>query len=161
MEDLKKKIIDELREVYDPEIPINVYDLGLIYEININESNHVHILMTLTSPTCPTADFIKEMVQDAIKNIEGVKSIELELTFDPLWSPDRVSLEVKEELGLMDSNMEDLNLQNTFSPNISNESLSMEKICFNCGCSSENKLLLEAFYKGEKIKICTKCINKF
>ena len=155
---LKELIIESLREVYDPEIPINVYDLGLIYEINVLKSSKIHILMTLTSPTCPTADYIKEMISDAVSAVDGVSSVEIELTFEPLWNPDMVTDEAKEELGLTQSS-EDLSLQNTFSSSNSNsESLS---VCFNCSATDNEFPLIAAKYKSENIFICAKCINKF
>ena len=157
MEKLKKQIIDNLKEVYDPEIPINVYDLGLIYDVTVKKNAHVHILMSLTSPTCPTAEYIQTMVEDAAKSIEGVNSVEVELTFEPPWTPDRVSLEAKEELGLelpSDNNA----LKNTFSHN--DESI-LEHLCFNCGVSNDKFPIISCFYKGEKNSICTRCLGKF
>jgi len=121
MSELKKKIEDALREVYDPEIPINVYDLGLIYEINIENNDTVNIVMTLTSPTCPTADYIESQVKEAIEIVEGVKSVNIKMTFNPPWSPDRVSTEAKEELGLTSSGAEDLSVKQVFENSISRE----------------------------------------
>lgn len=157
MEKLKKQIIENLKEVYDPEIPINIYDLGLIYEVTVKKNANAHILMSLTSPTCPTAEYIQTMVEDAAKSVEGIGHVEVELTFDPPWTPDRVSLEAKEELGL-ELPSDDLSLKNTFSP--SSESV-IEHLCFNCGAGNDKFPILSCFYKGEKTAICTKCLTKF
>ncbi len=155
----KNDIINALRDVYDPEIPINVYDLGLIYEITIKESGFVHILMTLTSPTCPTADYIKEMIHDAVAGVEGVLSVDVELTFDPLWTPDRVSQEAKEELGLVDDNSGSTEVENLF---IENDSLDKkEYLCFNCSISDNEVPLIDCVYKSERLKICPKCFKKY
>lgn len=156
-EEIKNKIIDNLREVYDPEIPINVYDLGLIYEITMRENNNAHILMTLTSPACPTGDYIREMVEDAVKNVDEVNSVEVEITFEPLWSPDKITPEAKEELGFGDENNEDLAVKNVFGTKKEDE----EKICFKCSASSNNVPLLKCFYKGEDVNLCPKCMVKF
>ena len=156
----KDEIILALRDVYDPEIPINVYDLGLIYEISLKESNNVHILMSLTSPTCPTADYIQEQIHDAVDRVEGVKSVDIELTFEPMWTPARVSSEAKEELGMTDDfKSEDLSLQNTFEPVIGEEE--KLKICFNCGVDDSTRPIIACFYKNEQTHICSKCMNKF
>jgi len=164
----KQEIINTLREVYDPEIPINVYDLGLIYDITIKESGYVHILMSLTSPTCPTADYIKEMINDAVVSVSGVKSVDVEITFDPLWTPDRVSKEAKEELGLETSDIGsnlDLGVDSLFdSDSNSQTSLGInnnEFVCFNCGISDDVRPVLSCNYKGEKTNICSVCLKKF
>ena len=162
MEKLTKEIIIEtLKEVYDPEIPINIYDLGLIYEINILEKEDmVDILMSLTSPTCPTADYIKEMVQTQVENL-GVKTVNVEITFDPLWTSDRISPEAKDELGFGEDNLEDSNIgvQNMFFNENSN--YTPENICFNCGVDDDKYPLIKVLYKKENVFICTKCIVKF
>ena len=164
---LKEKIIEQLKEVYDPEIPINVYDLGLIYEINIKKNNNVHILMTLTSPTCPTADYLKMMIEEATSSTQGVNNVEVELTFEPKWTPQRVAKEAKEELGLSeDFSTENLAVQNTFSSNSKGEhefliGESDEIVCFNCGVTDKKIPILQCRFKGEKTNICSKCINKF
>ncbi|MEI7595376.1 MAG: iron-sulfur cluster assembly protein [Bacteroidota bacterium] len=98
---LKNKIISAIKTVYDPEIPVNVYDLGMIYEINISESKDVKIIMTLTSPNCPEAERIPPEIVDAIKYIEDVKSVDVEITFDPPWTKDLISPDAMLELGLM------------------------------------------------------------
>lgn len=155
---LKEVIIANLREVYDPEIPINVYDLGLIYEINLKDEKHVHILMTLTSPTCPTAEFIQTMIEDAVKQSSDFEEVDVELTFEPQWTPDRVSIEAREELGL-ELPTEDLTSQSGFIPNETKSH--EEKICFNCAISHKERPLLKAYFKGEEVYICTKCSSKF
>ncbi len=98
---LESEIINVIKTVFDPEIPVNVYDLGLIYEINVNEDNHVQIVMTLTSPNCPVAESLPEEVHDKVSAVEGVKSVELNLTFDPPWTKDMLTEEALLELGLL------------------------------------------------------------
>jgi len=164
MTKIKENIILALQEVYDPEIPINVYDLGLIYEITVKESGFVHILMSLTSPTCPTAEYIQEMINDAVMTVEGVTSCDIELTFEPMWSPDKVSEYAKEELGISDNSFnktEDLALQNTFSNDSEAQGEVSENICFNCGITDNKRPIIECFYMGDKTKICSKCLSKF
>lgn len=99
---LHKPIVKALRKVHDPEIPVNVYDLGLIYELNITDDNNVTIQMTLTAPACPVADLIVQQVQDAAKGVEGVESAMVDLVFDPPWSPERMS-----EAALLTLNIDD------------------------------------------------------
>jgi len=100
--DLKKRIVEAVREIYDPEIPVNVYDLGLIYNIEIDEeTNHVGVLMTLTAPNCPAAGVLPGQVEDAVEMVEGVESVNLELTFQPPFQPDMMSEEAQLELGFM------------------------------------------------------------
>ncbi len=152
----EKQIVEALRDVYDPEIPINVYDLGLIYEINIRDDGGIKILMTLTSPTCPTADYIKEMIEDAVRGVDGVKSVEIELTFEPLWSPERVSAEAREELGLTESS-DNLSAAGMFDSSDTYK----QKVCFNCSATDLEFPLIAAFYKGENVHICAKCMSKF
>lgn len=98
---LETTIIAVLRTVFDPEIPVNVYDLGLIYEIDFYEEDEVRILMTLTAPNCPMADEIVEEVNDKICNIEGIQDVTVVLTFDPPWDKDMMSEEAKLELGFL------------------------------------------------------------
>lgn len=95
-EKLKKNIIDALREVYDPEIPINVWDLGLIYELNIDDEGNVKVKMTLTSPGCPIAYMMLEQVREAISKVEDVKNVDIELVWEPPWSPQRMTYEGRE-----------------------------------------------------------------
>ena len=101
MKELEAKIIEEIKTIFDPEIPVNIYELGLIYEIKIHDENKVNILMTLTSPNCPVADSLPIEVQEKVKNIEGVESAEVELTFDPPWDQEMLSEEAKLELGFL------------------------------------------------------------
>lgn len=100
MDDLKEKIIEQLKSVYDPEISLNVYDLGLIYNITIKEK-HVDVLMTLTSAFCPAADYIIEDVKGAVLST-GVDSVNVDITFDPQWGPEHVSEDGKLILGIFD-----------------------------------------------------------
>lgn len=99
--DLNQKVIDAIKTVYDPEIPVDVYELGLIYEINIYPVNNVFVLMTLTSPSCPSAEAIPSEVEQKLKAIEGVNDVKVELTFDPPYSQDMMSEAAKLELGFM------------------------------------------------------------
>ena len=98
---LGEKIVKELKQVFDPEIPVDVYELGLIYDVFINEENEVKILMTLTSPNCPVAESLPKEVEDKVKSIDEVKDAEVEITFDPPWTKDLMSDEAKLELGFM------------------------------------------------------------
>lgn len=156
MSNVKEKIIDALREVYDPEIPINVYDLGLIYEINPKKDGSVHIVMTLTSPTCPTAEYLKTIIREAAEMVVGENKVDLELTFEPAWTPDRVSMDAKEELGLTDTTGVDLSVRQVFENQKSKDAL-----CFKCGKDDKNTPLLSCSYKGENIHICNKCFLNF
>jgi FeS assembly SUF system protein len=96
---LGEQIVKVLKGIYDPEIPVDIYELGLIYDVMINEDNDVKILMTLTSPNCPVAESLPQEVEQKIKAIDVVNSVEIELTFDPPWSRDLMSEEAKFELG--------------------------------------------------------------
>ena len=100
-ENLRDKVMAALKTVYDPEIPVDVYELGLIYEINVFPINNVYVLMTLTSPSCPSAEAIPSEVEQKIKAIEGVNEVKVELTFDPPYSQDMMSEAAKLELGFM------------------------------------------------------------
>ncbi|GAK35024.1 MAG: metal-sulfur cluster assembly factor [Bacteroides graminisolvens] len=95
------KIVEILKTVYDPEIPVNIYDLGLIYRIDVNEDASVNVDMTLTAPSCPAADFIMEDVQQKVESVEGVKSVNINLVFEPQWDKDMMSEEAKLELGFL------------------------------------------------------------
>ena len=97
---LKDKIIAEVKKIYDPEIPVNIYDLGLIYNIEIKNDNEAYIEMTLTSPNCPVAESLPKMVKENINSIEGVKKVELKLVWNPPWTKDMMSEEAKLELNL-------------------------------------------------------------
>jgi FeS assembly SUF system protein len=101
MANMKDKIIQALKTVYDPEIPVDIWELGLIYDITIHEDNTVNVLMTLTSPNCPVAESLPLEVEDTVKGVEGVKGCLLELTFDPPFNPDMMSEEAKFVLGMM------------------------------------------------------------
>ena len=163
MENLKDQIIDTLKEVYDPEIPINVYDLGLIYDIKTKESGFVHITMSLTSPTCPTAEYIQEMISNAVKSVPGVTEVEIELTFEPRWTPDRVSEEAKEELGLTT----ETNNNSAFDPSITNifgeetSKKTKENICIKCMISDEKVPLIKTTYKNKNQLFCLNCLKTF
>lgn len=98
---VEQKVISALKTIYDPEIPVNIYDLGLIYRLEVSTNNDVRILMTLTAPNCPVADSLPEEVQDALAAIPEVSSVEVNLTFDPPWSKDNLSEEAMLELGLL------------------------------------------------------------
>jgi len=97
----KDQVVEAIKSVYDPEIPVDVYELGLIYEVNVFPVNNVYVLMTLTSPSCPSAEVIPDEIKQRIKEIEGVKDVEVELTFDPPYSQDMMSEAAKLELGFM------------------------------------------------------------
>ena len=100
MSELKNKIIAEVKKIYDPEIPVNIYELGLIYNITVDENNNVKIDMTLTSPNCPVAESLPKEVKNSIMNVEGVKDITLDLVWDPPWDKSMMSESAKLELNL-------------------------------------------------------------
>tara|TARA_B100000575_G_scaffold57829_1_gene43671 strand:- start:27563 stop:27883 length:321 start_codon:yes stop_codon:yes gene_type:complete len=100
-QDLGEKIVKELKSIFDPEIPVDIYELGLIYDVFVNEDNDVKILMTLTSPNCPVAESLPKEVEEKIRSIDEVKTAEVEITFDPPWTKDLMSEEAKLELGFM------------------------------------------------------------
>lgn len=100
-EELREPIIEALRRVYDPEIPVNIYDLGLIYTIDIDPTGQVAIDMTLTAPACPVAGMMPVMVKDAVATVEGVGEVTVELVWDPPWSQDQMSDEAKLQLGML------------------------------------------------------------
>ena len=91
----KENIVNQMKEVFDPEIPVNIYDLGLIYEIKIDEEKKVEIIMTLTSPNCPVAESLPQEVSQKIKNLYGMKSLAVYLTFDPPWDKNMMSEDAK------------------------------------------------------------------
>ncbi len=99
IESLQRDVVRALRQVYDPEIPVNIYDLGLIYEININEDHKVFVKMTLTAPNCPMADEVVEQVHEAVHDVPGVTDCAIELVFEPVWDKSRMSEEALVELG--------------------------------------------------------------
>ncbi|RPG99619.1 MAG: SUF system Fe-S cluster assembly protein [Candidatus Pelagibacter sp. TMED153] len=100
MSELKKEVISEIKKIYDPEIPVNIYELGLIYKIEINENGKVNIEMTLTSPNCPVAESLPKMVKENILMVEGVKDVDLKIVWDPPWTKDKMSEAAKLELNL-------------------------------------------------------------
>ena len=100
-QDLGEKIVNVLKTIYDPEIPVDIYELGLIYDVLVNEENDVKILMTLTSPNCPVAETLPVEVEEKVKSLNMVKDAEVEITFDPPWTQDLMSEEAKLELGLL------------------------------------------------------------
>ena len=99
---LYEAVVLALKSVYDPEIPVNIYDLGLIYELNINKAREVSILMTFTAPNCPMADEVLNDVKISVEEVPGVASCKIDLTFDPVWDRSMLSEEAKVELGLED-----------------------------------------------------------
>jgi FeS assembly SUF system protein len=98
---MRDEIIKNLKKVYDPEIPVDIWELGLIYNITIKDNKTVDVLMTLTSPNCPVAETLPQEVEQAVLKTEGVVSVNLDLTFDPPFTPDMMSEEAKFVLGLM------------------------------------------------------------
>jgi FeS assembly SUF system protein len=100
MSELKEKVILEIKKIYDPEIPVNIYELGLIYNIDIDEKNKVNIDMTLTSPNCPVAESLPNSVKDNVLKVDGVSSVDLKLVWDPPWDKDKMSEAAKLELNL-------------------------------------------------------------
>ncbi|MDC0943053.1 SUF system Fe-S cluster assembly protein [Pelagibacteraceae bacterium] len=100
MSELKEQIVSEIKKIYDPEIPVNIYELGLIYKIEIKEAKKVNIDMTLTTPNCPVAESLPKMVKDNILKLEGVDDVDLNLVWDPPWTKDKMSEAAKLELNL-------------------------------------------------------------
>ena len=100
MSNLKEKVILEIKKIYDPEIPVNIYELGLIYNIEIDEKNKVNIDMTLTSPNCPVAESLPNSVKDSVLKVDGVSDVDLNLVWDPPWDKDKMSEAAKLELNL-------------------------------------------------------------
>ena len=100
-EKLGEEIVRVLKTIYDPEIPVDIYELGLIYDVFVNEDCEVKILMTLTSPNCPVAESLPQEVNEKVKSLNQVKDSEIEMTFDPPWSKDLMSEEAQLELGFM------------------------------------------------------------
>lgn len=99
--ELGEKIVEVLKTIYDPEIPVDIYELGLIYDVFVNEDSEVKILMTLTSPNCPVAETLPVEVEEKVKSIDAIADVEVELTFDPPWTQDLMSEEAKLELGML------------------------------------------------------------
>src|SRR5210317_831586 len=100
MQSLKDEIIEQLKTVYDPEIPINIYDIGLIYNIDIEDLDNIKILMRLTSPFCPVAEELPEWVKEAVLNIDSIKTCDVSITFDPEWGPHMMSEEAQAEMDM-------------------------------------------------------------
>ena len=100
MSELKNKIVAEIKKIYDPEIPVNIYELGLIYKIDIDKSKKVIVEMTLTSPNCPVAESLPKMVKDNILKLDGIADVDLKLVWDPPWTKDKMSEAAKLELNL-------------------------------------------------------------
>ncbi|MEA1873096.1 MAG: iron-sulfur cluster assembly protein [Bacteroidota bacterium] len=100
-QDIQLEIVKQLRKVFDPEIPVNIYDLGLIYRIDMDDDNNVEIDMTLTAPNCPMADSIVMMTETAVLRAKGVGKVKVNIVFDPPWDKDKISDEAKLELGLL------------------------------------------------------------
>ena len=99
--EIEEKVVAMLKTVYDPEIPVNVYDLGLIYKIDVEEDGNVVLDMTLTAPNCPAADFIMEDIRQKVESVDGVESCTMNLVFEPQWDKDMMSEEAKLELGFL------------------------------------------------------------
>ncbi len=101
MVELENNIVSMLKKIYDPEIPVDIYELGLIYEVKISKENDVAIDMTLTSPNCPVAETLPREVEEKVKSVEGVNSCIVNIVFDPAWDKDMMSEEAKLELGFL------------------------------------------------------------
>ena len=100
MSDIKSQVIEEIKKIYDPEIPVNIYELGLIYKVEVDEKNKVNIDMTLTSPNCPVAESLPKEVKENIMKVEGVSNVNLNLVWEPPWDKDKMSEAAKLELNL-------------------------------------------------------------
>ena len=101
VQDLGDKVVEMLKTIYDPEIPVDIFELGLIYGVLVSENNDIKILMTLTSPNCPVAETLPVEIEEKVKTIEEVSNAEVEITFDPMWTQDMMSEEAKLELGFL------------------------------------------------------------
>tara|TARA_B100000029_G_C17210628_1_gene827921 strand:- start:27 stop:332 length:306 start_codon:yes stop_codon:yes gene_type:complete len=101
MSDLKSKVIEEIKKIYDPEIPVNIYELGLIYKLEVDQKNKVNVDMTLTSPNCPVAESLPNEVKNNIMKVEGVSDVDLKLVWEPPWDKDRMSEAAKLELNIL------------------------------------------------------------
>jgi len=99
--DIGEEIIKELKTIFDPEIPVDIYELGLIYDVQISEEGEVLVIMTLTSPNCPVAESLPMEVEEKVKSVEGVTSAKIDLTFEPTWTKEMMSEEAKFELGML------------------------------------------------------------
>lgn len=101
MQSLGDQTIDVLKNIFDPEIPVDIYQLGLIYDVQVSEDADIHILMTLTSPNCPVAESMSEEVKQRVASLPDAKEVEVEITFDPPWTKDMMSEEARLELGML------------------------------------------------------------
>ncbi|KGL59954.1 FeS assembly SUF system protein [Polaribacter sp. Hel1_33_78] len=101
LEEVGDKIIKVVKTIYDPEIPVDIYELGLIYDVFVSEENNAKILMTLTSPNCPVAESLPREVEDKVKTLKEINNCEVEITFDPTWTQEMMSEEAKLELGML------------------------------------------------------------
>jgi len=101
MKKLEDKIVTALKTIYDPEIPVDIYELGLIYDVDVNEHNDALVIMTLTSPNCPVAESLPKDVEDRVKSVNGINNCKIDLTFEPPWTRDMMSEEAKLELGFL------------------------------------------------------------
>lgn len=99
--DLEARVLEAVRMVYDPEIPVNIYELGLVYDLQVSPEGNVHIQMTLTAPSCPEAGFIPGRVETAVRGVDGVKDAKVELVWEPQWTPARMSEAAKLHLGIL------------------------------------------------------------
>lgn len=99
--EMENKVISALRQIFDPEIPVNIYDLGLVYDLRLDDQYNVYVLMTLTTPNCPVAEDMPGMVREEVGRVEGIGEVRVELTFDPPWDMERLTDEAKLELGML------------------------------------------------------------
>ena len=100
-QELGEKVVNVLKTIFDPEIPVDIYELGLIYDVFVSDDNNAKILMTLTSPNCPVAESLPVDIEEKVKSLEEIKSCEVEITFDPTWTSEMMSEEAKLELGML------------------------------------------------------------
>ena len=101
VQEIGDKIVGVLKTIYDPEIPVDIYELGLIYDVFVNDENNAKILMTLTSPNCPVAESLPVEIEDKVKSLKEINNAEVEITFDPTWTQEMMSDEAKLELGML------------------------------------------------------------
>jgi len=101
VQEIGDKIVGVLKTIYDPEIPVDIYELGLIYDVSVNDENNAKILMTLTSPNCPVAESLPVEIEDKVKSLKEINNAEVEITFDPTWTQEMMSDEAKLELGML------------------------------------------------------------
>ena len=101
VQEIGDKIVGVLKTIYDPEIPVDIYELGLIYDVFVNDENNAKILMTLTSPNCPVAESLPVEIEDKVKSLKEINNVEVEITFDPTWTQEMMSDEAKLELGML------------------------------------------------------------